>query len=239
MKHKISKYLSILLLIAAIIILIMHPINRFSIKITTLGLFILLFISILALFWKKKIIRFTVIGIVAASGIFLSVTGPGVSKEIIRKEYISSLKKYEGVKYLWGGENSYGIDCSGLVRKGLIDTFFKLGFKEFSPQYIRQALYIWFYDSSAEALRDGYREYTVPIMKDITLNSLEHSKIVEGDIMVTENCVHTMVYIGNNFWIQADPGKGKVIIEMAPSKDNVWYDSKSRIVRWKALAEIN
>ncbi len=34
---------------------------------------------------------------------------------------------YQGVRYVWGGEGLLGIDCSGLVRKGLVWSQLNLG----------------------------------------------------------------------------------------------------------------
>ena len=234
--NKILKYMSVVLLFMAIAILINNPINRRSTNLTIIALVVLLVGSVFVLFWKIKIIRYTVITLLVAMSVFLALSGAEVDIKVLKSEYVEALRKYEGVDYLWGGESKAGIDCSGLVRKGLIDTYFKVGVTNISPQYIRRALYIWFFDSSAEALRDGYRDYTVTLIRDITLNTTDYSLISEGDIMVTEDGLHTMVYIGDNSWIQADPGEGKVIIEKAPSKGNNWYNVKSRIVRWKDLS---
>lgn len=89
---------------------------------------------------------------------------------------MKSLKKYEGTKYLWGGETSLGIDCSGLVRRGLIDTYIRLGFLKFSPQYIRKGMYLWFNDLSAEAMGNEHNNLTFRILSDQTLNNTDYTK---------------------------------------------------------------
>ncbi len=234
-KMKLSRYTLFSILLITFIILVNFPINRNIIKISIILMGIALYIYSIYILWKKRPLRYLIIGI-APVIIFISMlSGPPVSGENLTNTYIDCLKKYEGTTYLWGGENRFGIDCSGLVRKGLMDAYTKVGFSNFSPQYFRKALYLWFYDSSAQALRDGYRNYTTTIIKDITLNSLDHSMLRLGDIMVTEDGVHTMAYIGNSQWIQADPGKHKVIIESAPSSSNTWYNARARIVRWNVL----
>ncbi|MFN2599036.1 MAG: NlpC/P60 family protein, partial [Pyrinomonadaceae bacterium] len=51
----------------------------------------------------------------------------------MRRAYIASLESYEGTRYVWGGENSRGIDCSGLVRRGLINADFHEGVVTANP----------------------------------------------------------------------------------------------------------
>ncbi|HOQ00326.1 MAG TPA: NlpC/P60 family protein [Acetivibrio clariflavus] len=183
---------------------------------------------------KSKTVKLVLILFPAILFFCLSLNGPAIEKETIRAEYVRSLKKYEGTRYLWGGESSLGIDCSGLVRRGLIDTYIRLGIVNFSPQYIRKGLNLWFNDMSAEALGNGLKNKTILILLNQTLNTLDYGKIIEGDIMVTANGVHTMVYIGNQEWIQADPKEGKVIILKAPN-ENFWYNTPSNILRWTDL----
>ena len=163
------------------------------------------------------------------------LNGPSIDKEVIRVEYVKSLKKYDGTRYLWGGETSLGIDCSGLVRRGMIDTYIRLGIVNFSPQYIRKALYLWYNDMSAEALGKEYKNHTLLIMSNQTLNELDYGNLREGDIMVTADGVHTMVYIGNREWIQADPAEHRVLILRAPAENNLWYKTPSNILRWRDL----
>jgi hypothetical protein len=41
-----------------------------------------------------------------------------------------------------------------------------------------------------------------------------------------------MGYLGGNFWIEADPSVGRVIIERAQSAHNSWFSTPMNIVRW-------
>lgn len=213
----------------------MNPINRRSTNLLFIGTLFALWALILLMVWKNKILRLTLIILPIIFFSVLNLNGPDIDKQVIRSEYVESLKRYNGTKYLWGGETSMGIDCSGLVRRGLIDTYIRLGFLHTSPQYIRKGIYLWFNDFSAEAMGNEYGNLTIRIMTNQILNNTDYEKIREGDIMVTENGVHTMAYIGNQEWIQADPSKHKVIILRAPDDSNSWYKVPSYILRWKDL----
>ena len=50
-----------------------------------------------------------------------------LTPEPLREEYIASLRRYTGKKYVWGGEGMLGVDCSGLIRRGMIDALFCRG----------------------------------------------------------------------------------------------------------------
>lgn len=226
---------AIAILVIATIALFVNPINRKSTNLLLIATLIFLWAYILFLSWKNKVLKLTLILLPIILFSLLSLNGPVIDKEVIRPEYVKSLKKYNGTKYLWGGETSLGIDCSGLVRRGLIDTYIRLGIFYTSPQYIRKGIYLWFNDLSAEALGNEYNGSTLRILSDQTLNNADYGKIIEGDIMVTASGVHTMVYIGNQEWIQADPSKHKVIISKAPNENNNWYKVQSNILRWRDL----
>lgn len=233
--RKRLKWVSIFITSIALIVLFLNPINRKSTNLLLIGTLLTLWVLSLLIAWKNKILKLILIILPIILISLLSLNGPVIDKEIIRLEYVKSLKEYDGTKYLWGGETSLGIDCSGLVRRGLIDTYIRLGFLKFSPQYIRKGIYLWFNDLSAEAMGNEHNNLTVRILSDQTLNNTDYGQIREGDIMVTTSGVHTMAYIGNQEWIQADPSKHKVVILRAPDVSNNWYNVPSNILRWKDL----
>ncbi|MDQ2086787.1 NlpC/P60 family protein [Herbivorax sp. ANBcel31] len=226
----------ILALIALLIGLIMYPINRTIVNIIILADLIAILVLCTVVFWQFKVYKGFLIFLALATVFMLFFDGKSVERDIVRNEYVEALKRYEGTEYLWGGESIRGIDCSGLVRRGLIDAYVKLGAKNFSPQYIRKAVYLWVNDFSTRVMEDGYEDLFVSIISVEGLNQFDHSMIREGDIMVTENGLHTMAYIGNDKWIQADPMHEKVIIEKAPSDSNNWYEEPAIILSWSNLA---
>ncbi|HNW91360.1 MAG TPA: NlpC/P60 family protein [bacterium] len=156
--------------------------------------------------------------------------------EEIRAEYIRALMGYEGVGYLWGGEGRLGIDCSGLVRRGFIDAQLWLGLTHGDAYALGLAAFLWCHDQSAAAMRDGEAGTTISIKDNIALNALDYSWLNPGDIMVTSNGEHCMVYLGNREWISADPTAGEVFRASAPDSRVHWFITDAHIFRWRWLA---
>src|SRR5438876_10081891 len=86
------------------------------------------------------------------------------------------------------------------------------------------------------ALRDEYRHQTQRLFSVPSTNSLDHSKILPGDVAVTVSGVHTMAYLGDKTWIEADPGVKRVIRVSVPAR-NPWFEQPVYIVRWSTLDE--
>lgn len=149
--------------------------------------------------------------------------------------YAQALQRYRGTTYWWGGETFLGIDCSGLIRAGMMDACLQEGFRTWDGVMFRHALDLWWHDESAQGLGDGYRGLTVPIGSAHSLNSLDYSSMKVGDLAVAGDGVHILAYLGDQRWIQADPEAGKVIIETVPSK-NTWMRGPVKLVRWSFLA---
>ena len=150
------------------------------------------------------------------------------SEEKFRELYIKNLRSFEGTSYFWGGENFIGIDCSGLPRKSLINSYFYTG-------QLQKALSTWWYDSSAKALGENYRDYTKKIASFESLRKMDYTMLEAGDMAITANGVHVIVFLGDERWIQADPAQGKVTIENPHTTKSSWFDVKVNIVRWTSL----
>lgn len=223
------------LLWVVLFILISQPVSQGIIRVSIVGVSVLIWGTTLILIWEYTIWRNVFFLLNAVLLLLLKFDGNSVSPDVIRKEYVKELIKYEGADYLWGGESEKGIDCSGLVRRGKMDADLKMGVTKFSPKLIKKAIQLWFFDCSAEALKDGYMDLTKPVLIASNLNEMDYSRLREGDIMVTANGVHTMVYIGDSTWIAADPGVKKVIRMKAPDQESVWFKMEARIVRWSEL----
>ncbi len=150
--------------------------------------------------------------------------------------YVERLRAYTGTRYLWGGENWLGIDCSGLVRRGLIDAYARMALAGPSPSAWRRAVWLWCHDCSAKALGDGHGGLTVPICQAPSLNALAGDlRLAPGDLAVTGGGVHVLAYLGEGRWIQAEPGVGRVVSDTVPSADP-WYRMPVRVVRWRELS---
>ena len=172
--------------------------------------------------------------------LFLLVLSPFClpNKEIdptmLRRSYLKELRSFEGVKYVWGGEASSGIDCSGLPRRAYRNALINEGLRTFNGRLTRLYLEQWFYDSSAKALSESYRSFTRPIHYTTTAQNSLDDKIEPGDLAITSGGIHVMIYLGEDYWIQSDPVEGRVIIKHK-LEEKAWFDDEVSLYRWSEL----
>lgn len=209
----------------------------FPIKFASLRLLIIVGVfalcsGALVLFWKAKTVRFAALVVFATIALLLLLPGREYSRAALRNQYVACLQNYDGAPYLWGGESARGIDCSGLVRRGMMDATLQTGIKTFNTQMIRASFDLWWHDASAQAMMEEYRGNTRVLFAAKSLNELDYAKLLPGDFAVTSSGVHTLAYIGNQTWIEADPGPMRVIQVRVPTK-NAWFSMPMKIVRWR------
>jgi cell wall-associated NlpC family hydrolase len=168
--------------------------------------------------------------------LFALLPGRAIDRSCLRQEYVASLRSFEGCRYVWGGENRLGIDCSGLVRAGLINASFRNAVVAMNPALLRFALDLWWHDCSAKALGEEYRQQTLRQFSIPDINGIDPVRLQPGDLAVTRNGVHIMAYLGNSQWIEADPGANSVLV-ISPPSDNSWFESSMNILRWRVLDE--
>ena len=191
------------------------------------------------LFWKHEVVRYLCLAAPLPIIVFLHLPGRAAKPEELRRAYVAALKKYEGTPYVWGGENRLGIDCSGLVRNGLIDANLRLSLIRANPRLLRTAISLWWHDCSAKALRDQYRQLTRFMFAAPSINQLDHARILPGDLAVTADGVHVLAYLGDRLWIEADPYPLKVITVKVPVPGNVWFSKPVHLMRWTQLERKN
>lgn len=214
----------------------LYPVSTSMTRLGGVILFALVWIGLIALQWKQRPLRWLLLGLTAAAALFLAWPGkPSSPPETLRNAYLQGMARYSGCTYYWGGESPKGIDCSGLMRRGMIDGLCLEGLRHFQPALVREAIDLWWHDCTAEGFMNGYRDLTAPVLTTPSLNALDHSRIQPGDMAVTHSGLHVLAYTGENRWIEADPNAGKVITVTAPSKDNVWFSEPMKIVRWQWL----
>ena len=168
--------------------------------------------------------------------VFLLSPGKPVDKERLRYTYVESLQSLEGTTYVWGGETRLGIDCSGLVRGAMIEANLREGIRTRNPELLRKAATLWWFDASAKALGENYRGLTASISEAKSLNDADYSLLRPGDIAVTQSGVHTLAYLGEKTWIQANPVPMRVVKTTAPTNDG-WFIQEVRLLRWTELGE--
>ncbi len=162
---------------------------------------------------------------------FLALPGKPIDGEHLRQTYVESLQSLEGTTYVWGGETRVGIDCSGLVRGALVDANLREGMRTINPALLRVAASMWWHDCSAKALGENYRGLTASIAQAKTLNDADYATLRPGDIAVLDSGVHTLAYLGNKTWIQADPLPMRVVRTTAPATEG-WFVQGVQLLRW-------
>jgi len=166
---------------------------------------------------------------------FLLLPGRNPDAGDLQAVYVRALQSYQGTRYVWGGENRFGIDCSGLVRAGMIKADLCQGIGTLNPKLVRSALSLWWYDESANALGKGYRQQTRFLFRTNAIDVLDQSRLHPGDLAVTTSGLHVLAYCGTNTWIEADPTPGRVVIVHVPARTNPWFQQPVNLVRWAAL----
>jgi hypothetical protein len=218
----------------ALLVALAYPISIGLVRLFIVTAVLTLWISAILLCRRKKLIAASIalIGFLMIG--FSVVPGRIPDQGSLRKAYIEELRTYQGAPYVWGGESRRGIDCSGLVRRALINAHMRLAVSDLSPGALRTALDLWWHDCSAQALGEQYRGFTVAVFRASSANTADAPDLQPGDIGVTLSGAHVLAYLGDREWIQAEPGLLKVVILRAPS-DNGWMKQSLKIMRWTML----
>lgn len=209
--------------------------NRLS-RLGTLALLGFVWAGGLALVWRYRIPRWAAIGAsVATIAFLLRPSGSMVDSRILREAYVRHLPRYLGVRYIWGGESSNSIDCSGLVRRTMFDTLVGQGILHASPATVRAGLGIWWNDRTAAALAEASCPETKTLPDFAPIQARNAADLRPGDLAVTANGIHVLAHLGDGRWIDADPTAQEVRITSMAAADNPWFADPVRIVRWRWL----
>ncbi len=149
--------------------------------------------------------------------------------------YARALRAYLGVRYLWGGENGFGIDCSGLLRRAYIRAAILEGIRGCDPGEIHSGLAVWWHDCSARELRDGYGGRTSMTGVSGRIDAFADADLSVGDLAITADGRHCLAYLGDREWIEADPDVSHVVICRPPDATVRWLSVPVTMVRWTGL----
>jgi hypothetical protein len=212
------------------------PYVDFPIRAATVLVGALVLAGALILVWRSRALRLALIIFYITALVFL--TWPASlpkDRSALRASYCDALNSYQGCRYVWGGVGYFGIDCSGLVQKGLEDGLVTNGLVGTNPRLIREGIWIYWHRTTARVLGEGDAGRTFVITEGHPLNELDYSLLTPGDLAVTASGDHVMAYLGQKTWIAADPGEGKVTRFTIPELKNPYFSTPMRIVRWKIL----
>ena len=223
--------------LAAIIVIPLNPVSSRSLRLATLAALFGVWLGPLLLTWNYKPIRFALFVLAALLPIPFLLPGRSIDQTELRTAYLSRMQELEGTKYFWGGESRRGIDCSGLPRRALRGALLSYGIRHADGGAIRLFAEQWWHDASAQALGDGYRNYTMGLETTGTIAEMPYSELVPGDLAVTTNGRHILAYLGDEKWIQADPGLAKVATLHGRNDENGWFKIPVTTHRWRVLHE--
>ncbi|MFL6229649.1 MAG: NlpC/P60 family protein [Pyrinomonadaceae bacterium] len=212
--------------------LVLYPVSTGTLRALELLCLCGLWAGALLLFWRRRVVRLALVLVTACVLVFFTLPGSAGDEILLRRAYVSSLSKYEGARYVWGGEGRLGIDCSGLVRRGLVDADFRQGLVTMNPRLLRESASLWWHDASAKSLLAGYSHRTEEILAAPSISEIDHARLLPGDVAVTADGLHTLAYLGDETWIEADPNPMRVI-KVRADAHNSWLKVPVRIMRWQ------
>lgn len=220
----------------AVVFLSLHPVNGGLVRVAWLFALVAA-MALSVVLWRRS--RWVYAALALSIGIpatLLALPGRAFSRTSLRTSSVGVLRSFEGARYVWGGEGRLGIDCSGLVRQALIRASLEEGLSSLNGDLIRSAAALWWFDSSARALRDGYRGTTTVLLEAPSANAVPTERLAPGDFAVTSDGIHVLAFLGDHRWIEADPDLGRVVIVDTPTY-NPWFSVPVHVLRWRALVE--
>lgn len=83
--------------------------------------------------------------------------------------------------------------------------------------------------------KNWYRSYTIALAPSGRISQMDDRGLEPGDLAVTTNGRHVLAYLGDGYWIQADPGLGKVATLHGTRDKNRWFETPITTHRWTIL----
>jgi cell wall-associated NlpC family hydrolase len=194
-------------------------------------------IGLLYLTRQRRILRYVLLLLSLIAVAAMIFPGAKINREELRTIYVDRLKTYNNTRYVYGGENHLGIDCSGLVRAAMFRALQIYGTKEHDSNALRSSLRLWWADSNAIDLGKGKTGDTIAIGSGEYSKLSEHDQILPGDLAVTESGSHVLAYLGDETWIEAEPNVGGTHIFKLSGQFASLAQEQVKFVRWRWLAD--
>ena len=220
---------------AGLVVLAFNPLHGRVFNLAWLACLLLVVAGSLRLGWQHRWLRRTVLLMLALSLLPLVLPERKADRQELRAKYVERLRAYNGTVYFWGGESGRGIDCSGLPRRAWREALFLTGLRHLDGGSLREGVKHWWNDASARALSEGYLGYTTALNIEGKIPELPSDELLPGDLAITTCGTHLIVYLGEDHWIQADPGLGKVAILHGRQDRNSWFQIPVTLHRWSLL----
>jgi len=225
--------------LVGIFLALFHPVNSTLHRLVLVVSIGVCWSGLTNLLWNQKRVRCLFLLLPLLVAIPFVLPARDIDTAVLREDYVRRLNAFEGDDYYWGGESSRGIDCSGLPRRAFRDALLSYGLRNLNGKACRAFLEQWWFDASAKALGEGYRSYTVPVGVSGTIEKMDYGDLMPGDIAVTSSGIHALAYAGEDDWIQAEPGIGKVVTLDGRKSQNLWFGRPVIAHRWRILDERN
>ena len=224
----------VVLLALVLFALWLYPIGTHLIRAAMAVVAVALWMAVVRLYWRRtwwkiaSLLPIVVLILIAAKPV--SEHAPAR----LRTRFVAALQSYEGTRYVWGGENGLGIDCSGLVRRALGDAFIREALATGNLGMVRESMLLRWFDTSAKGLLQEYRGQTRRLFDARSVRELALARLQPGDFVVTADGIHVMAFLGGTTWIAADPQAGRVI-RLQPGDNNPWLLAPVVVMTWRAL----
>lgn len=208
MQRKLVLFLSSAIVLGLMVVL---PYRTSLLRLLLIALWALTLVSLLILVWRRTIWRTLFLLLIALLAVFVFLPGRDlIDSSRLRQRFVRQLETFDGVRYIYGGENHVGIDCSGLVRAAMVRALVEEGLSSLNPSLVRAAFTLWWRDTNALQLGKGGRGLTLSIGDGLPIAMRAAQNLRPGDLAVTTTGSHVLAYLADQRWIEADPDVARV-----------------------------